>query len=69
MVSLNKVTVRSLNLILSRGFADAEDGVIRLIAHCFPRSDRRVQLFYVKNASIALDLLIMFQTIKTVLLR
>jgi len=33
------------------------------------REKLQYDLFYIKNASIGLDLLIMFQTIKTVLLR
>jgi lipopolysaccharide/colanic/teichoic acid biosynthesis glycosyltransferase len=33
------------------------------------REKLQYDLFYIKNASIGLDLLIMFQTVKTVLLR
>ena len=33
------------------------------------REKLQYDLFYIKNASIGLDMLIMFQTIKTVLLR
>ena len=34
MVSLNRAPVRSINLVLTRSLGDAEDGVIRLVAHC-----------------------------------
>ena len=47
--------------------------IAALVASSMPASDAREKLrydlYYIKNMSVALDIFVMFQTVKTVLLR